>query len=171
MKLDLGSGPTPSEGFTGVDLYCPELGEYGKVDLTLFPWPFDDESIDEVHCSHYIEHSPREVWPQFVDELYRILKPGAKATIIHPHVKSVRAFQDPFHVDFLPAERWLYVSKEWREANGLDRPPYPTCDFDVDVACQGVHPEFSMRTEAAQHMAAQLYWDVAGDLQVTLTRR
>lgn len=60
LKLDLGCGQNPREGFEGVDLY----GEKAKhrVDLFRFPWPWADNSVDEINCSHFLEHVPaREV--------------------------------------------------------------------------------------------------------------
>jgi predicted SAM-dependent methyltransferase len=166
LRLDLGCGLEPLKGFVGVDMYTgPE-----HIDLTVFPWPWADGSVDEVHCAHFIEHLPRGVFVPFVDELHRILKPGAKATIVHPNLKSARAFQDPTHQDFIPAERWMYVQQGWRAANGLDRPPYPTCDFDVEIGA-AFAPEFAARSDEATMQAAVYQWDVALDLQVILTKR
>jgi hypothetical protein len=54
-KLDLACGQTPCEGFEGVDVFP---GAQHVVDLQKFPWPFADNSIAELHCSHYIEHIP-----------------------------------------------------------------------------------------------------------------
>jgi predicted SAM-dependent methyltransferase len=60
LRLDLGCGQTPREGFEGVDL----RGLYAKhaVDLFKFPWPFESESVDELYSSHLVEHIPaREI--------------------------------------------------------------------------------------------------------------
>ncbi len=55
LKLDLGCGPNPREGFHGVDSI--KFDKVGTVaDLTK-PWPFENDSVDEVHCSHFVEHS------------------------------------------------------------------------------------------------------------------
>lgn len=60
LKLDLACGQSPREGFEGVDLLAPNAQH--KVDLTKFPWPWADNSVLELHCSHYVEHIPcREV--------------------------------------------------------------------------------------------------------------
>lgn len=166
LRLDLGCGLKVKKGFVGVDLYVGPK----KIDLFEFPWPWEDNSVDEINCEHFIEHMPRGLWVPFVDEMHRIMKPGAKATIVHPNLKSVRAFQDPTHQDFIPAERWYYANKDWRVNNGLDHPPYPTCNFDFDIgACFG--PGWEHRTPEAAMQAATVSWDVVLDLQVVLTKK
>lgn len=60
IRLDLACGQSPKEGFEGVDLYAPNAKH--RLDLFKFPWPWADGSVDEIHCSHFIEHIPaREV--------------------------------------------------------------------------------------------------------------
>jgi predicted SAM-dependent methyltransferase len=56
-KLDLACGQSPRDGFEGVDIYA---GAQHQVDLQEYPWPFEDESVLELNCSHYIEHIPME---------------------------------------------------------------------------------------------------------------
>jgi hypothetical protein len=60
LKLDLGCGLVPKDGFEGVDLRGDKAKH--KVDLFKFPWPFADGSVEEIHCSHLVEHIPaREI--------------------------------------------------------------------------------------------------------------
>jgi predicted SAM-dependent methyltransferase len=60
LRLDLGCGQNPKEGFEGVDMYGDKAKH--KVDLFKFPWPFEDNSVEEIHASHFLEHVPaREV--------------------------------------------------------------------------------------------------------------
>jgi hypothetical protein len=56
-KLDLACGQSPRAGFDGVDIFP---GAQHVVDLQQYPWPFEDESVLELNCSHYIEHIPME---------------------------------------------------------------------------------------------------------------
>jgi hypothetical protein len=56
-RIDLGSGPTPIEGFWGFDR-CTEP-RVSFVDLASGkPWPLADESVEELYSSHFIEHVP-----------------------------------------------------------------------------------------------------------------
>lgn len=60
LKLDLGCGQNPKEGFEGVDLYGDKATH--RHDLFKFPWAFADESVDEIYTSHFLEHVPaREI--------------------------------------------------------------------------------------------------------------
>jgi predicted SAM-dependent methyltransferase len=94
FKLDLGAGENKREGFLGVDLYVPtDL----KVDLVKFPWPWKDATVQEVFCSHFLEHVPGPTRIPWFDELWRILVPSGKATIITPYWASMRAIQEPTH--------------------------------------------------------------------------
>ena len=148
LKLDLGSANRPREGFESVDLYHPDATH--KVDLWKFPFPWADNSVEELSCTHFLEHLPaREVlrsecnvrgfkyenWDfffAFMSECYRILIPGGKMFVVVPNARCNRAFQDPTHRRFFVAETFFYLSKEWRIANGLDHYQVD-CDFAGDV--------------------------------------
>lgn len=68
VKWDLGCGQSPSPGFEGVDLYAPDATH--KFDLCKFPWPREDNSVDELYCSHFVEHIPcRDVEPRDLNDL------------------------------------------------------------------------------------------------------
>jgi predicted SAM-dependent methyltransferase len=91
LKLDLGCGKNKKPGFLGVD--CRKFEGVDVVaDLSKGTWPWKDGSVDEVHCSHFIEHLTAAERIHFVNELHRVLKPGAPAHVIVPHWNSHRAF-------------------------------------------------------------------------------
>lgn len=163
-KLDLGAGQNCREGFESVDIH--EDAEH-QVDLFSFPWPFEDESVEEIHCSHFVEHTPDLV--AFMNEMWRIMVPGATATIIHPFLKSDRAFQDPTHTRFIPDVTWWYFNEEWRKAQKLDHYPIET-DFQVaNIQSEWIHP-WNTRSHEAQQFALRHYWNVVTDLVVTLKK-
>lgn len=144
LKLDLACGQSCREGFEGVDMFSDAKH---RVNLMKFPWPWADNSVDELHCSHFVEHLPmvhvsregeyrdvpgstgdRDLFFAFFDECWRVLKPGGLMTVIVPALRSNRAFQDPTHRRFLPSEAFLYLNREWRTMNRLDHYG-TTCDF------------------------------------------
>jgi hypothetical protein len=55
VKLDLGSGKKPMEGFQGVDK-VPGISDHTVNLTTGEPWNFSDSSVDELWSNHFIEH-------------------------------------------------------------------------------------------------------------------
>jgi len=126
-----------------------------------FPWPWKDNSVDELHCSHFIEHIPmvyvdptargmsgplkamhydlvpltnrhRDLLCVFMDECWRVLKPNAPMTIIVPAHRSDRAFQDPTHRRFITNVTFGYFNKLFRDSNKLGH-YLCSCNFDCQV--------------------------------------
>lgn len=173
LRLDLACGQHPKEGFTGVDLWADGCE---RVDLLAFPWPWADGSVTEVHCSHFIEHIPmretaegQDLFFAFFDELHRVLVPGGKATVIWPALKTVRAFMDPTHRRFIPAESLLYLDADWRKANALDHYRVK-CDF-AGSAVPTVPVETTLRHPEAQAWMFSIGWDRMFDFHATLTKK
>lgn len=132
-------------------------------------WPWKAASVEEVNASHFLEHLTGEERVFFFNELYRVLKPGAKATIITPHWSSGRAYGDLTHqwppvVEF----SWYYLDKPWREVNA----PHSdlTCDF---LATWGyaVATDWQTRNQEAQAFGVNHYREVAQDMITTLTKK
>lgn len=167
VKLDLGCGKHPREGFEGVD--SRDFGQSHKVDLRK-PWPWDDGSVEEAHCSHFVEHLTGLERIHFVNELYRVLIPGGKCQIIVPHWASSRAYGDLTHQWPPVSEFWFYyLSKQWRETNAPHNDAY-TCDFFATWG-YNAHPEIMGRNEKAQQFALTFYKEAAQDLIATLTKQ
>ena len=172
-KIDLACGARAREGFFGIDIAAPEADL--QWDLMSFPWPIADDSVEEFHCSHFVEHIPmgdsflEDPFCLFMNEVHRCLRkpvgregdddyvPGGQITIIHPALRSHRAFQDPTHRRFIPPETWnLYTL---------------TCDFEPHVSAVGLDPAHMTRNQQAQDYAMRHYWEVYADLQVILKAR
>jgi len=138
IKLDLGCGQSPREGFEGVDIVAGPKVKH-VVNLWKFPWPWKTDSICELFASHVIEHVPmafispkgeyklvpdgpedQDLLLRFFDECWRILKPGGKMMVVVPACGSDRAFQDPTHRRFIASNTFLYLSGHWRESQKLD---------------------------------------------------
>jgi hypothetical protein len=168
LRLDLGCGPNKREGFHGVDARQFD----GKVDTVLDlrqQWPWADDSVDEAHSSHFIEHISGQERVHFFNELYRVLRKGAKVTIIVPAWNSERAYGDPTH-QWPPfcGFAFFYLDKGWREANA----PHVgyTCDFEF-VGGNSISPQWAVRNQEVQAFAQTHYVNVAQDIHVTLTKR
>jgi SAM-dependent methyltransferase len=169
MKLDLGAGKNKKEGFIGVDSIAFE-GVDIVHDLTQTPWPFEDNSVDEIHASHFVEHLTAPQRIAFVNECYRILKDGAKCTIITPHWASTRAYGDLTHQWPPVCEMWYYyLNKEWRAINAPHNQDYQ-CNFDASWG-YSMHPELLTRTPEHQTRALAFYKEAAQDLHATIIKK
>lgn len=82
MKLNVGCGKDIKKGWVNLD-FIRAKGVDKTHDLNKFPYPFDDDSFDEIYASHIIEHV--EDPEKFMQELWRIGKINGKIKIITPH--------------------------------------------------------------------------------------
>jgi ubiquinone/menaquinone biosynthesis C-methylase UbiE len=166
LRLDLGCGPSKKEGFYGVD-----SRKFPGVDLVFDltkKWPWKDGSVDEVHCSHMVEHL---TWPQrvhFFNEMWRVMKADAKATVITPHWASNRFYGDPTHQAPFSEFAYFYLNREWRKANA----PHTdyTCNFEASWGFS-VHPALQGRSTEYVNEALQWYKEAAQDLMATLVAK
>ena len=193
IRLDLGCGKSKrkdgdwigvdSRQFDGVDFILdlaavngPNNIETGDLEallrapVTYKRWPWDNDSVEEAHCSHFVEHLTASERIHFVNELYRILKPGCKATIITPHWASCRAYGDLTH-QWPPVSEfwWYYLSKPWRADNAPHNDGY-TCDFEA-VWGYGMRPDVAVRPPDFQQFAMANYKEAITDMQCTLTKK
>lgn len=94
--LNLGCGKVRIPGTIGVDRVAIEGYVDIVHDLDLTPYPFESESIDEIHLYHVLEHLQSPL--KKLEELHRILKVGGRIYLRVPHFSSMGAFTDVTHV-------------------------------------------------------------------------
>lgn len=95
VLLNLGCGTNKWPDYVNVDAY----GDVDvRWDLNKLPYPWDDNSIDEISMLHVLEHIP-DWWGAF-SECARILKPGGLLRIHVPDESSATAltYRDHCHV-------------------------------------------------------------------------
>lgn len=169
LKLDLGCGPNKREGFIGVD----ERQFDGKVDVVTDlrkKWPWKDDSVDEVVASHFLEHLDGMERVHFVNELYRVLKVGAKAQIVTPHWAAARAYGDLTHKWPPVSEFWYaYLDSQWRKINAPHNDFYK-CDF-VGTHGFSLRQDLLERNTEYQLFAMSNYKEACQDLHATITKR
>ena len=176
VKLDIGCGPSKKGAdWTGMDQYA--LAGVDVVhDVRVTPWPFEADSVTEIHCSHFLEHLTGVERVHFFNELYRVMAPGAKGTIITPHWASNRAYGDPTHQWPPVAEMaYMYLSAEWRKTQAVhtDKSVNPDgydCNFEATWG-YALHPTLNVRNEEYRQFALSNYKEAAQDLWATITKR
>ena len=169
MKIDLGCGTNKKEGFLGADQYAMP-GVDVVCNLATARWPWDDDSVEEAHTSHFVEHLTASERIHFANELHRVLKPKSQATIIVPHWASSRAYGDLTHQWPPVSEFWAcYLNAEWRKSQAPHNDGY-TCDFDW-VTGFSPHPMIAARNQEFQQFATAFYKEAVQDLHITLTKR
>lgn len=169
IKLDIGCGQNKQQGFIGID--NAKIDGVDIVhDLFTFPWPIADNSVEEAFSSHFFEHVPGLLRGKFMDEVYRVLVDGGKATFITPYYSSMRAVQDFTHQWPPICEcSYLYFNKGWREANKLTHYG-ATCDFDFTYGYI-LDSIVSQKHVDQQQFAIKHQINSVSDLQVVLTKR
>lgn len=182
LKLDLGCGTNKREGFVGVDSV-----KFPGVDVICDlrgKWPWENDSVDEVNCSHFVEHLTAMERVHFANELYRVLKKGGKCQIQIPCWSSCRAYGDPTHQWPPVSEFWFfYLSKLWRLGDSSKNiganaphtdasfvPGMFNCDFDHTLG-YSMNPLMSVRSIEMQQFAMQFYKEAALDIIATIIKK
>jgi len=175
VKIDLGCGTKKKEGFIGCDRFAFDNVDH-VVDLGQQRWPFEDASVDEAYSCHFVEHLTQLERIHFVNELHRVLKDGAKATIIVPSWSSCRAYGDMTHQWPPVSPFWFYyLSKDWRKDNAPHNDIKHwdkgySCDFEVTWGL-GIHPTVASRNAEFQQFATQFYIEAVQDIHATLNKK
>jgi len=200
-KLNLACGDTVLEGFKGIDIASDCAGADYVMDLQKYPWDIESESVEEIYCSHYVEHikhdnvamdlkevldksnnfdefkqniskeeflNPKDGFIKFFEEVYRILKPGGKITVIAPYYSSMRNDSDPTHVRGISDYTFLYLNKEQREAMHLTHYGI-NCDFFISLNYI-ISNEMTLKSEEVRNKAYKHDLNVIDDIMVELIK-
>jgi len=117
-------------------------------DLNTFPYPFGDNQFDKIYASHIMEHLTNHI--RFMEEIYRISKPGAEVIIRVPHFSGRSAWYDPTHVRAYSYYQFKYFSSQFRDH-------YGQCDFEItDVKLR--YSRFHDRFWPVKLLAAVVNW-------------
>jgi hypothetical protein len=179
LRLNLGCGMNRLDGYVNVDRFGePDL----RHDLEVLPWPWPDDSVDEVLLRHVLEHLGRDtdVYLEIWKELYRICRDGATIRIVVPHHRHEYFYNDPTHVRAVTADGMTLFSqrlnRQWA-AQGIANSPlalYLGIDFEVvDVKQRpstfwhGLHTQNPASAEAVLQQNA-FYNNLIEEVQMVL---
>ncbi len=179
LKLDLGSGSRPREGFVGVDIAA--LENVVAFDLTSGDkWPWKDGEVEELTSSHFIEHIQadyvevmRSSWPlalgqqpyRSVDEM---LEPKAKSQKLVSRVSQDRLlffFDEAYRV--IRADGLFHL--EWPALKSTDAFRDPTHRRFLPLEFTLYLSQVSREMMGLQHYEARCNWEtVEGSARMIL---
>ena len=175
IKLDIECGSNKKPGFVGVDQYAmPGVDHVFRIGGE--KWPFEDNSVEEAHSSHFLEHltNLNGKWERvrFFNELHRVMMPGAKCTLIFPHWASNRFYGDPTHCEPFSEMGFYYLSREWRKTQAPHsdvewNPNGYSCDFEATWG-YSLNQALMTRNQEYQQFALQNYKEAAQDMIATI---
>lgn len=110
-RLDIGCGYKKEYASIGIDIRkLPGVDIIADINHL----PFKDNSIDEIVCTHILEHIPNLT--DAMRELHRILKPHGLLFIKAPHANSLWSKSNPEHKTFFTMWTMNYYTI-WDEFN------------------------------------------------------
>jgi hypothetical protein len=140
MKLNMGCGLNKQPGWVNVDLSTRSEPDV-VADLEVTPWPWPDDSAEEVLFNHSLEHMGQtpKVFLAVMAELYRVCAPGAVVRVNAPHPRHDHFLNDPTHVrPITPETLQLFdrrLNLDWQARGGANTPLslYLDVDFELTV--------------------------------------
>jgi hypothetical protein len=125
LKLNLGCGQNKIPGFVNVDEHGdPDV----RHDLEAFPWPWADDTFEEVRANHVLEHLGQDpdIFIGVMKEIYRVARPGAQVLVAVPHPRHDDFLSDPTHVrpvtPLLMALFCRRLNLEWQAMGAANSP-------------------------------------------------
>jgi ubiquinone/menaquinone biosynthesis C-methylase UbiE len=128
--LDIGCGRNKILGAIGIDRIALP-GVDVVHDLNSFPYPFEDNSFDEIYATHVIEHLDSIV--RAMEEIYRLAKADAKVVIVTPHYSDYQSWNDPTHKWHLSSYSFRYFREDY-ESSYYSNARFETEKIHVDMA-------------------------------------
>jgi hypothetical protein len=172
IRLDIGSGKNKREGFIGIDRIKFDTVDV-VCDVGTERLPYADDSVDEIHSSHFLEHLTQQERVHFLNEAWRVMRKDAKMSLIVPHWASNRAYGDPTHKWPAVSEMFFYyLSKQWRATQAPhtdiehNRDGF-RCDFSATWG-YSLHQDLLPRNQDYQMHALTFWKEAAQDIIATL---
>lgn len=150
IKLDVGCGSNKQPSFVGID-YRELPGVDIVHNLEEFPWPLPDESVLVAMASHVVEHiNPAGgKFIEFMNEVWRVLKPEGEFIISTPYAGSPGYWWDPTHCNGCTEMTWEYFDPISPLTSGEFYKIYRPLPWKIKVN----------------------YWDVRGNIEIVLIKR
>lgn len=103
MKLQIGSGRVRGK-YRGKAWLNLDIGKFDDVNVigSGCLLPFADDSFEEIHCVHVLEHLKRDQYPLMLKEMHRVLIHGGSVCVEVPDIIAtiqwmMKAYMDNDH--------------------------------------------------------------------------
>lgn len=108
-------------------------------DLESIPWPLEDNSAIIAQMGHVVSRINPARWGMFVlmDELWRILKPGAELCVITYYGTNSYFQGDPAACNPITELTWFHFDPEHRSGLWQHYQPLPWRLVDIKWVCDG----------------------------------
>jgi len=139
IRLDLGAGEAPVEGYTSIDR---------RNGTEVYPLDVEDGSVDEIRASHVLEHFSHKTVTDVVNNWVAKLKPGGRLRIAVPNFEYIATE----YLAGSPINIQGYLMGGHSDLND-----YHGCAFDpevltelfLDAGLERLHPWTSEQTDCA----------------------
>ncbi len=127
-RLNMGCGTDIRAGYVNLD--SAQLDGVDVVhSLENFPYPFADDTFDEIIAINVLEHLADTI--AVLDEMWRICAPGARVTIRVPYWNSMDSITDPTHKKFFNQHTFDFFDPAHKRCR--NRPYYAAARFRVET--------------------------------------
>lgn len=182
MKIDLGCGRSPKDGYIGVDL-VPEA--HVQMDILAYLETLATDSVDSVRANHSLEHLSKTVFLKSMYEILRVCKPGARIDVAVPYWSQSVNLGNPYHQILFTEHTFRFfcrhrddthgalTGRDWirRHSFGLwgdqNEGPLPGYLEILSVEFH-YHPDFADASPAEQEFARQHYANAVLDMEFVL---
>lgn len=136
----------------------------------LWPGPLDpSDSVDAAHIENFLEYLDGSARITFMNQLSRVLKPGAKVHITVPYYSHPQAWAN-WALQWPPMSEhsFLFCSQTWRDQHpGTESLGY-ACDLETLSYEYDMVDDWTTRHDDARAFAIQHYLGVVPRLHITL---
>ena len=127
----------------------------------------EKETVTEIYGQEVLEKVPDLV--AFIEECYRLLKPGGTATFSSCYFNTARAWISPRVVRGIGEFSLNFADKQWREANKFSELQV-IADFEVKGNF-AIEETFMTRSDDARQWFVRYYGNVVQTVLFVLTKR
>ena len=173
--IDLEDFPWPIESNSAKEIICNHYIEhipmetYGKRLVKIIKasssWEQFQQRVNVIDLE-----GPSDGLILFMNEIYRILKPGGTVSFATPYYAGGILWQDPTHRRGITEITYKYFDKQWRINSKLMHYGI-TADFDVKLKGYDLYPNVNHATEEDKKFSMRCYNNIIISMYVVLTKK